>query len=96
LKQLFEASLIENCSLDYIRFFVLFETDGEKTIKKIAGYHQFHAVREAVQATIAAANPTGNKKQALFGIPKVRVKVSPCVAMQASYYNSLLCTTQPC
>ncbi|MEG2639846.1 MAG: type I restriction endonuclease, partial [Clostridiales bacterium] len=48
--------------LDYIRFFVLFETDGEKTIKKIAGYHQFHAVREAVQATIAAANPTGNKK----------------------------------
>ncbi|WP_180176057.1 type I restriction endonuclease subunit R [Acinetobacter sp. YH12025] len=48
--------------LDYIRFFVLFETDGEKTIKKIAGYHQFHAVREAVQATIAAANPSGDKK----------------------------------
>ncbi|MDH1406643.1 type I restriction endonuclease subunit R [Acinetobacter johnsonii] len=48
--------------LDYIRFFVLFETDGEKTIKKIAGYHQFHAVREAVQATIAASNPTGDKK----------------------------------
>ncbi|WP_151766375.1 type I restriction endonuclease subunit R [Acinetobacter seifertii] len=48
--------------LDYIRFFVLFETDGEKTIKKIAGYHQFHAVREAVHATIAAANPTGDKK----------------------------------
>ena len=54
--------------LDYIRFFVLFETDGGSqqaagaTIKKIAGYHQFHAVREAVQATIAAANPTGNKK----------------------------------
>ncbi|QSE45369.1 type I restriction endonuclease subunit R [Acinetobacter johnsonii] len=48
--------------LDYIRFFVLFETDGEKIIKKIAGYHQFHAVREAVQATIAAANPTGDKK----------------------------------
>ncbi len=48
--------------LDYIRFFVLFETDGEKTIKKIAGYHQFHAVREAVQATISAATPTGDKK----------------------------------
>lgn len=48
--------------LDYVRFFVLFEIDGEKTIKKIAGYHQFHAVREAVQATIAAANPAGDKK----------------------------------
>ena len=43
--------------LDYIRFFVLFETDGEAIIKKIAGYHQFHAVREAVKATVIAAQP---------------------------------------
>ncbi|WP_286803237.1 type I restriction endonuclease subunit R, partial [Acinetobacter sp. UBA2063] len=54
--------------LDYIRFFILFEIDGGSqqaagaTIKKIAGYHQFHAVREAVQSTIAASNPTGDKK----------------------------------
>ncbi len=41
--------------LDYIRFFVLFEQDGDKTIKKIAGYHQFHAVREAVKATMIAS-----------------------------------------
>lgn len=41
--------------LDYIRFFVLFETDGEVIIKKIAGYHQFHAVREAVKATLVAS-----------------------------------------
>jgi len=41
--------------LDYIRFFVLFETDSERLIKKIAGYHQFHAVREAVKATVIAA-----------------------------------------
>jgi len=34
--------------LDYIRHFVLFEEDGDKLIKKIAGYHQFHGVREAV------------------------------------------------
>ncbi len=54
----FERELL----LDYLRFFVLFETDGEKTIKKIAGYHQFHAVREAVKATIIAATEFGNKK----------------------------------
>ncbi len=53
--------------LDYIRYFVLFETDNDKLIKKIAGYHQFHAVREAVRATvIAAAVPeqlqTGDKR----------------------------------
>ena len=41
--------------LDYIRHFVLFEQDGDVTIKKIAGYHQFHAVREAVRATVTAA-----------------------------------------
>ncbi|MFG0448959.1 type I restriction endonuclease subunit R [Vibrio sp. YQ_11] len=41
--------------LDYIRYFVLFENDSDKIIKKIAGYHQFHAVRAAVKATVTAA-----------------------------------------
>jgi type I restriction enzyme R subunit len=41
--------------LDYVRHFVLFEQDGDSIIKKIAGYHQFHAVREAVRATVIAA-----------------------------------------
>ncbi|OEF85302.1 type I restriction endonuclease subunit R [Vibrio splendidus] len=46
--------------LDYIRYFVLFETDNDKIIKKIAGYHQFHAVRAAVEATVRAANTSGH------------------------------------
>ena len=41
--------------LDYIRHFVLFEDSGDRLIKKIAGYHQFHAVREAVRVTMIAA-----------------------------------------
>jgi type I restriction enzyme R subunit len=41
--------------LDYLRHFVLFEQDGDRIIKKVAGYHQFHAVREAVRATVIAA-----------------------------------------
>ncbi|MCZ8013665.1 MAG: type I restriction endonuclease subunit R [Gemmatimonas sp.] len=41
--------------LDYVRHFVLFEQDGDNIVKKIAGYHQFHAVREAVRATVIAA-----------------------------------------
>lgn len=55
--------------LDYIRFFVLFENDGGAIIKKIAGYHQFHAVREAVKATIIAAQePEGvAEKRAKYG-----------------------------
>ncbi|MEE2000031.1 type I restriction endonuclease subunit R [Alkalimonas sp. MEB108] len=40
--------------LDYLRFFVLFEDDGT-LVKKIAGYHQFHAVRSAIQQVVAAS-----------------------------------------
>ena len=55
--------------LDYLHYFVLFEQNGDKTIKKIAGYHQFHAVREAVKATvIAAQQPSGiQEKRATYG-----------------------------
>lgn len=50
--------------LDYIRYFVLFETDAEKLVKKIAGYHQFHAVREAVRATVIAARSDDSRQVA--------------------------------
>jgi len=40
--------------LDYLRYFVLFEDDG-KLVKKIAGYHQFHAVRAAIGQVVAAS-----------------------------------------
>ena len=50
--------------LDYLRYFVIFETDSERLIKKIAGYHQFHAVREAVNATVIAAQSPGQLGQA--------------------------------
>lgn len=43
--------------LDYVRYFVLFDQDGDTLIKKIAGYHQFHGVREAVRVTLIAAAP---------------------------------------
>ena len=41
--------------LDYIQSFVLFEDDGKNIIKKIAGYHQFHAVRAAVDSVMQAS-----------------------------------------
>lgn len=53
--------------LEYLRYFVLFEQDGDRLIKKIAGYHQFHGVREAVRVTLIAAknlNEKGKFKQA--------------------------------
>jgi len=56
--------------LDYIKHFVLFEVDGDQIIKKIAAYHQFHAVREAVKATVIAAKKDKNfieEKRATYG-----------------------------
>jgi type I restriction enzyme, R subunit len=50
---------------DYLRFFVLFEDDGG-LVKKIAGYHQFHAVRAAIAQVIAASRSDG--------LPSVRGK----------------------
>jgi type I restriction enzyme, R subunit len=47
--------------LDFLRFFVLFEDDGT-LVKKIAGYHQFHAVRSAITQVVAASRPGGSHK----------------------------------
>lgn len=42
--------------LELLRDFIVFEDDGSgQVVKKLAGYHQFHAVRVAVQETLRAA-----------------------------------------
>ncbi|MCX8051234.1 MAG: type I restriction endonuclease subunit R [Chlorobi bacterium] len=42
--------------LDLVRDFIVFEDNGSgRLVKKMAGYHQFHAVRVAVEETLRAA-----------------------------------------
>lgn len=41
--------------LDLLRYFIVFEVDGAKVTKKMAAYHQFHAVNKAVECTLAGA-----------------------------------------
>ena len=41
--------------LALLRDFIVFEDDGGAPVKKMAGYHQFHAVRAAVGETLRAA-----------------------------------------
>ncbi|MBN1655090.1 MAG: type I restriction endonuclease subunit R [Deltaproteobacteria bacterium] len=48
--------------LDLIRYFIVYESDSDLVIKKMAGYHQFHAVGRAVEATLAASRPRGNRR----------------------------------
>lgn len=48
--------------LDLIRNFIVFQLDEGAWVKKIAAYHQFHAVNKAVEATVEAASPDGNRR----------------------------------
>ncbi|HRP90973.1 MAG TPA: type I restriction endonuclease subunit R [Edaphocola sp.] len=61
--------------LDVIRHFIVFEKTKEKTIKKIAAYHQYYAVNKAIESTIRAASPpvnVANEPPNHFGLPTVK------------------------
>ncbi|HAS89578.1 MAG TPA: DEAD/DEAH box helicase [Desulfovibrio sp.] len=62
LPTLLEGVFNKQRLLDYLHGFVVFESNGSKIIKKIAGYHQFHAVRHAVDCTVNASRPGGDKR----------------------------------
>ncbi len=61
LQTLVRGVLAPQYLLDYIRYFVLFEDDGQ-LVKKIAGYHQFHAVRAAIEEVVTASRPGASRK----------------------------------
>jgi len=48
--------------LDLVRNFIVFEDTKSSLDKKIAGYHQFHAVNKAVDCTLEAARPRGDRR----------------------------------
>ena len=48
--------------LDLVRHFVVFEEDRGTVAKKVAGYHQFHATREAVASAVKASSPEGDRR----------------------------------
>lgn len=63
LQVVIEGLLDKRRLLDFIRYFVVFEDEGGGVIvKKIAGYHQFHAVNRAVAETITASAEAGDKR----------------------------------
>ena len=58
LKGLFEKSVL----LNLIQNFTVFEADGARLIKKIAAYHQYHAVNKAIECTVDASAEEGDKR----------------------------------
>jgi type I restriction enzyme R subunit len=72
LEVLIRGMLNKSTLLDLIRNFIVFEKDKKidaktgltqiETVKKIAAYHQYHAVNKAVESTRLAATEQGNRK----------------------------------
>ena len=63
LQVLIEGLFEKRRLLDFLRYFVVFEDEGGgMLVKKIAGYHQFHAVNKALSETLSASAEGGDRR----------------------------------
>lgn len=62
MEVMFTGMLNKQTLLDLIRHFIVFEKSKDKTLKKVAAYHQYYAVNKAVTTTQTAAGETGDRR----------------------------------
>lgn len=63
LQVILEGLLEKSRFLQLLRHFIVFEDEGGgKLVKKVAGYHQFHAVNLALAATLKATSAKGDRR----------------------------------
>ena len=75
MEPMFKGLLNKRTLLDVVRHFIVYEKTKEKTIKKIAAYHQYYAVNKAIESTIRASSYSDNlvnEPPAHFGLPDVK------------------------
>jgi len=75
LEPMIKGLLNKRTLLDVIRHFVVFEESKEKTLKKVAAYHQYYAVNKAIESTVRAIADTSSmvkEDPAQYGFPSVR------------------------
>ncbi|WP_424859616.1 MULTISPECIES: type I restriction endonuclease subunit R [unclassified Tepidimonas] len=74
LSTLIEGVFEHRRLLDLLRDFTVFAKTGAGLVKIIAGYHQFHAVKKAVEQTIRAMPPANLVREdpARYGLPSVK------------------------
>jgi type I restriction enzyme R subunit len=75
MEPLIKGLLNKKTLLDVIRHFIVFEKTKEKTIKKVAAYHQYFAVNKAIASTIRASASEDEhfvaEHPAVYGLPSV-------------------------
>jgi type I restriction enzyme, R subunit len=62
LETLTRGALAPTHLLRLLRAFIVFEDDGEAVSKKVAAYHQYHAVLKAVEQCVRATRPEGDQR----------------------------------
>lgn len=62
LETLIRGVFAPACLLDIVRSFIVFEQNEQHLVKKVAAYHQYHAVNKAVERTIAATAAEGDRR----------------------------------
>jgi len=77
LEPMIQGLLNKKTLLDVIRHFIVFEKTREKTVKKIAAYHQYYAVNKAIISTVRASASAANAETviredpSMYGLPSV-------------------------
>lgn len=72
LEPMIKGLLNKQTLLDVIRHFIVFEKCKEKTLKKIAAYHQYYAVNRAIGSTVRASAEPGvfvHEHPGEYGLP---------------------------
>lgn len=62
MEVMFNGMLNKQTLLDLIHHFIVFEKSKDKTLKKVAAYHQYYAVNKAVITTQQASAESGDRR----------------------------------
>ena len=62
IEVLLRGMLKKEVLMDLVRHFIVFQTTKATVKKKLAAYHQYHAVNKAVEETMKAAAPDGDRR----------------------------------
>ena len=62
MEVMFTGMLNKQTLLDLIHHFIVFEKSKDKTLKKVAAYHQYYAVNKAVSTTQKASAESGDRR----------------------------------
>ena len=68
MEPMIKGLLNKRTLLDVIRHFIVYEKTKEKTIKKIAAYHQYYAVNKAIEKTVFATTTTQEDSKGRAGV----------------------------